>query len=167
MRSWEDPRPYLLGLLPPQEGTWLTAWFPPDARVCPEADPPPGMPGTRGHLGCEESPSQDRVGLTLTSSRLSPPEVQTGCAGATVYAWGVEKLDKIGLLTPTAKELFLRGGVGAASFGGGARVCQDPLVTVSEQGRLPGVLCVEVEGSGVPTPESRARLALSSCVRAR
>ena len=122
MRSWEDPPPYLLGLLPPQEGTWPTAWFPPDARVCPEADPPPGMPGTKGHLGCEESPSQDRVGLTLTSSRLSPPEVQTGCGGATVYAWGVEKLDKIGLLTPTAKELFLRGGVGAASFGGG-RVC--------------------------------------------
>lgn len=80
------------------------------------------MLGTRGHLGCKESPSQDRVGLTLTSSRLSPPEVQTGCAGAAIYAWGVEKLDNIGLLTPTAEGLFLRGEVGDTSFGRG-RMC--------------------------------------------
>lgn len=50
------PRPCFLGLLPAHGGTWPTAWFPPDAHVCPEADPPPGMPGTRGHLGREESP---------------------------------------------------------------------------------------------------------------
>lgn len=37
-------------------------------------------------MGCEESPSQDRVGLTLTSSGLSPPEVQSGCGGAAIYA---------------------------------------------------------------------------------
>ena len=43
-------------------------------------------------------------------------------------------------------------------------MCQDPLVTVSERGHLPGVLYVEVGGSGVPIPESGARLALSSCV---
>ena len=42
MHSWEDPRPYVLGLLLPHEGTWPTAWFPPDARVCPRADPPLG-----------------------------------------------------------------------------------------------------------------------------
>lgn len=37
-------------------------------------------------------------------------------------------------------------------------------MTVSERGHLPGVLYVEVGGSGVPIPESGARLALSSCV---
>lgn len=34
-----------------------------------------------------------------------------------------------------------------------------PLVTVSERGCLPGVLCVVGGGSGVPTPESGPRLA--------
>lgn len=61
------------------------------------------------------------MGSTLTSSGLSPPEVQMRCGGAAVCAWGVEKLDKIGLLEPTAKGLFLGVGCGC-TFWEGARV---------------------------------------------
>lgn len=110
---------------------------PPGSLQTPAFAPRLSLPqdaGTRGYLGCEESPSQDRVGLTLTSPGLSPPEVQPGCGGAAIYARGVEKLDKVGLLTPTAKGLFLGVGVGGGGciFWAGAHVCQDPLVTVSE-----------------------------------